>query len=730
MSSRAIRKLLRERGVDELAESAARLEANARQNDDASGSDTNGTTKKGAKINMFDLLMGGDDEGSEKSDSDVESASEISHKNTKKNQALAATAAAIAVKPEDNEAHGDKKTEGGSSKKKNKNKSKSKGKAKGKQSATGNDGMSMAELDAHLEEIQAQHILSEVQSSELNVGESVQQKGKGGAIGVGLTEEQQRNRALLVVDAKHLDSQAEIKRMFGSAAVNDGGQQRGHGRRRMIQGSRLKRLTLAQPKATWPPMRASPGVEMRQMNSDDHSDRKMHEIIERDPTGGTWFALDHSARFRSIQVDFLSAVVTSNADAIAAIAYQHPYHVDALLQLSEILKQTGGDFGEAGELVERALYAFESGFAPRFSATNGSGRLDFRYVESRALFLALFRHMQFMSRRGCWRTAFEVNKVLLSLDPVQDPYGALMTLDFHALKSKQYEYVRQFVTDWSWSSAELPNWAFSRALAEFMLETGSASKSLSSKKGASSKVAAGYSVNLLIEAILVFPTAVPAILSKSNIDVDPVILTHPYFQDEHIPDSTELTHMQLVVQLFVERHGSLYRTPEVGRWLQEGLLLALERIARGDASTLQRKQAAQKRLCTYVIPENISRHVLVADLESIKAGLPEDIRTAESYAFDPLPPKDNTNVYDDVLGMRGVQGADRMPGAFVEIDGEMVDMGEFGDEGMNFIQRMLQQARNRLGGVLGADPEDPGTSDDEYDYGDNNEYVDEEDISE
>ncbi|KAJ2334164.1 Transcription factor 25, partial [Coemansia sp. RSA 2681] len=245
----------------------------------------------------------------------------------------------------------------------------------------------------------------------------------------------------------------------------------------------------------------------------------------------------------------------------------------------------------------------------------------------------------------------------------------------------------------------LPNWAFSRALAEFMIEQ---------QQGASSGGEVS-SMELLVQAILTFPTVVPVLWSKANVGVDDVVLTHPYFQDATIADSSALTHMQLVVQLFVERHTPLYRTPEVARWMKEGLLLALESIA--QITTAQtRKRDAQNRLCTYVIPENISRHVLVADLETLKAGLPEGIRTAESFAFDPLPPKDDINVYKAVMG--GGRGGDpRMPGAF-EIDGEVFDLEDFeGEEGVGLLQRMINLLGLRVGG--GAEAEDPGTSSDD-----------------
>ncbi|KAI8323357.1 DUF654-domain-containing protein [Martensiomyces pterosporus] len=574
----------------------------------------------------------------------------------------------------------------------------------------------MEEFEAQLAAIQtklpAVDIGQESGASASDAKKAGRGRAIGEALGLVLTKEQQKSRALLMAEAKHLDSEAEIKRIFGSFALKDSAKGK-------VPQSRLpKRLTLSHPKLSWPPMRASPGVEMELLER-EKADEELGRIMDEDCTGGMWFALTHSPRFQSIQLEFLGSVMTHNPDAIAALVYQHPYHVDALLQLSEIIKQTSGDFGEAAELVERALYAFECGFATKFSATNGIARLDFRRVESRSFFLALFRHMQFMARRGCWRTVFEFNKVLLSLDPQHDPYGVLLTLDFHALKCKQYEYVRAFVRDWAWSSVDLPNWAYSSALAEFMLERSKSSAgSKSAGRGAESR-----SLELLVRAILTFPTVVPPLWSKANIDIDPVILTHPYFQDEQIPDESAMTHMQLIVQLFVERNYPLYRTPEALRWLQEGLLLALERIARADADNaggsadedIARKDANKKRLCTYVIPENISRHVLVADMEALKAGLPEEIRSAESFAFDPLPPASDINVYDELLGSGQLGRAhESMPGAF-ELDGELIDVGGMGEEGVAFIQRMIDQIRHRFGGARRGE-EDPGTSEDDEEY--------------
>ncbi|KAJ2803704.1 Transcription factor 25, partial [Coemansia furcata] len=307
MSSRAVKRLLKERGYDELAESNAHIERRERelQGEDQEASDSD-ESKPQAKANMFDLLMGEDNDGSDsdRSEADVETAP--------------------VAKPEVAAAEGKRRAKG---------KKKGKGKKSGAAAATGSE-QTMEEFEAELAKLQQQ--LPEVNAA-VEDGRAESGKGKGEALGVVLTELQQRNRALLVADAKHLDSEAEIRRMFGSAAVKDKG-------RRIGAASLGKRLTLSHPKDNWPAMRAQAGVEMRAADSAVGQ--------AEDPTGGSWFVMEHSGRFRSVQTEFLAAVMTHSADGVAAIAHNHPYHVDALLQLSEILKQTGGDFAEAGELVE------------------------------------------------------------------------------------------------------------------------------------------------------------------------------------------------------------------------------------------------------------------------------------------------------------------------------------------------------------------------------------------
>ena len=49
--------------------------------------------------------------------------------------------------------------------------------------------------------------------------------------------------------------------------------------------------------------------------------------------------------------------------------------------------------------------------------------------------------MQGLSRKGLHATAFEVAKVLLILDP-DDPMGAMLCIDYFALRSQNYRWLQ------------------------------------------------------------------------------------------------------------------------------------------------------------------------------------------------------------------------------------------------------------------------------------------------
>jgi hypothetical protein len=57
----------------------------------------------------------------------------------------------------------------------------------------------------------------------------------------------------------------------------------------------------------------------------------------------------------------------------------------------------------------------------------------------------LVKYIDILGRKGCARTALECCKFLLNLDPVNDPYGVLLRIDFYAIRAKEYKWLRDFI---------------------------------------------------------------------------------------------------------------------------------------------------------------------------------------------------------------------------------------------------------------------------------------------
>jgi hypothetical protein len=59
------------------------------------------------------------------------------------------------------------------------------------------------------------------------------------------------------------------------------------------------------------------------------------------------------------------------------------------------------------------LLAFEKSFHPLFNIAKGcNNRLPFNRVENRPVYFAIFGHIDFMGKKGCWRTSLEWQKLL------------------------------------------------------------------------------------------------------------------------------------------------------------------------------------------------------------------------------------------------------------------------------------------------------------------------------
>lgn len=141
-------------------------------------------------------------------------------------------------------------------------------------------------------------------------------------------------KSLLSVQHKNLNPQYEMKRMFGSKVVAD--QQN---KRRNNRGAPriLKSTYLVNPKDNWPPVGKS-GIYMNLVQAPEQPlGGSGSKAVEKNVV---YFAFEHSPSYRQIQQKFLQAVESMDSDNIIKIINQHPYHVDSLIQLSELCKMS------------------------------------------------------------------------------------------------------------------------------------------------------------------------------------------------------------------------------------------------------------------------------------------------------------------------------------------------------------------------------------------------------
>ncbi|KAF7469332.1 Hypothetical predicted protein [Marmota monax] len=419
---------------------------------------------------------------------------------------------------------------------------------------------------------------------------------------------------VLYVEHRHLNPDTELKRYFGARAVL--GEQRPRQRQRVYP----KCTWLTTPKSTWPRY-SKPGLSMRLLES---------------KKGLSFFAFEHSEEYQQAQHKFLVAVESMEPNNIVVLLQTSPYHVDSLLQLSDACRFQE-DQEMARDLIERALYSMECAFHPLFSLTSGTCRLDYRRPENRSFYLALYKQMSFLEKRGCPRTALEFCKLILSLEPDEDPLCMLLLVDHLALRARNYEYLIRLFQEWEAhrNLSQLPNFAFSVPLAYFLLsqQTDLPQHELSSAREKASL--------LIQQALTMFPGVLMPLLEYCSVRPDASVSNHRFFgPDAEISQPPALTQL---VSLYLGRSHFLWKEPATMSWLEENVREVLQAVDAGDpaveACENRRKMLYQRA------PRNIHRHVILSEIREAVAALPPDVTTQSVMGFDPLPPLDTIYSY-------------------------------------------------------------------------------------
>lgn len=103
----------------------------------------------------------------------------------------------------------------------------------------------------------------------------------------------------------------------------------------MIDPRLLKKTKLATPKVDWPSFQKQ-GLSMEHLDSGS--------------SAYSTYSFKHQEVYQDTQLDYLNVIAQHDPNGLVMLTHQRPYHVDSLLQLSEIAKQQG-DWTVAGDCI-------------------------------------------------------------------------------------------------------------------------------------------------------------------------------------------------------------------------------------------------------------------------------------------------------------------------------------------------------------------------------------------
>lgn len=411
--------------------------------------------------------------------------------------------------------------------------------------------------------------------------------------------------SILSVKYKHLNPYNELMRIFGRKTIQM------ELSKRRIKGRHLKKYWLVSPRENWPLIGKS-GLSMS-VDSTMKSDNVLY------------FVYEHDSSYKQIEHKFLEAVESSNPESLINVINTHTYHVDTLLQLAELCKLSE-DLPMAVDFTERALYSLECAFHPLFNVETARCRLDYRKQINRALFITIFKHLIFVGGRACYRTSLEFCKLLLSLDPLQDPLAVVLFIDFYALRAREYKWFVDFCNLWDSTRnlTQLPNIAYSLALSHFCLGNHETAN------------------ELLQNALIMFPGVLIPLLEKCSVQTDSKVTAHCFFNSK--AKNTTTLALEKLQNLYIVRSYHLWKEADVLPWLEKCVHLVLDRVDSKDSYV---KYCEVKRGERYKgnLPTNILRHIILADIKEITVNVQEIQDAAPVLLYDPLPPANSVDTY-------------------------------------------------------------------------------------
>ncbi|KAG1707340.1 hypothetical protein DVH05_026532 [Phytophthora capsici] len=406
----------------------------------------------------------------------------------------------------------------------------------------------------------------------------------------------EQEQSLFGVQLKFANADKEMKRIFG---VKEGGpsNNRKRGDPRSAARATTKKVMMVSPLDEWPrpPTFVGGGIRWTRSNK---------------PKGAGWnslcnyYEITWSIAYKKLQEEFELLQRTHDPNLIGHFLQRYPYHIDALLTMSEVF-QHHGQMDHASDCIKRCMYVLELAWADQFDVSKGNCRMDIQTEHNAGFFRALFLLMKQVGRRGCMRSAFETAKLLLSLDPQGDPMNVLLAIDYYALTSRQCEFlidlfdsktpaVDRLASDDVKSKTKpgkktsvgieaLPNLQFSLALAHFFLGNETEAK------------------DKLAVALLKFPTVLKPLLEKiaanpSSSSWQPILSSRVFANARNVDGEHSV--LQHLLDIYVTRNHSIWKVNDAQSFLLRSAqhALASPALVSANPQVLELPQCLHKYL--------------------------------------------------------------------------------------------------------------------------------------
>ncbi|XP_063374079.1 solute carrier family 15 member 2-like [Cydia amplana] len=426
---------------------------------------------------------------------------------------------------------------------------------------------------------------------------------------------------VLLVQQKHLNVANEMRKMFGAEPTEE----------RNKRGNRQAQLRIQKKTII------VPSVEY----TADFKKFGLSMSMTRNADGCAHFTFDHSKEYRHMHQRLLHLASVDRREGWPQAAIeqaQRHMHVEAMLESVDMFFQIE-EYTAANILVERAIAYMQFVAHPSFQLADPRTRLLYAYMENRTFHVAVLKYIHLLTNRACHRTALELAKMLLNLDP-SDPLAVLLVIDTLALRAREHQWLIDAVDHWAKErdAGFLFSIQYSYAMAHFHVAT-------------KNKEETSKADELLQAAMLRFPAVVLRLLECASVPPGARLQACALFTC--IAETKITKNLKELILLYAKLTWSKWREPAVFEWLQRNASELAEKYDQEPATQERAKALANEQLNLFRSwPDEVIRHLCVIKpmANLLVDGAVPQVRSLVSADPSPPPRVPGVNRYGYTFG--------------------------------------------------------------------------------